>query len=110
MTYPIINAAAATANITSNAIDMDGTPTKILNLGVQVIAVGLNSADATVKIQHSNDNVNFSDITDASITLASGSSAPILSPITNIGTRYYRAVFTKNTNSAGTLSVIFNLN
>jgi hypothetical protein len=110
MTYPIIDAQVATANITSNSVDMDGTPTKTLNLGVQVNATSLNSADAVVKVQHSNDNVNFADVTDASLTLASGTSTQILSPITNIGSRYYRVVFTKNTNSAGSLTVIFNFN
>ena len=110
MTYPIINAVAATANITSNSVDMDGTPTKTLNIGIQVNSTSFNAADAVVKIQHSNDNVNFTDITDATLTIATGTASAILAPITNIGTRYYRAVYAKNTNSAGTISVIFNFN
>lgn len=110
MTYNIIDAQVATANINSEAVSTDGTPTKTLNIGWQVNAVGFNQATATVKLQHSNDNVNWADITDATLTLASGTSSQIQSPITNIGSKWLRAVYTKNTNSAGSLTVIFNFN
>lgn len=112
MTYPVINAAVATANINSNSFDIGGLPIRCANLGVQVIATGLNSADATVKIQHAMIDLDaaYQDITDATLTIASGTSYPVLSPITNIGSTYYRAVYTKNTNSAGTVTVIFSFN
>lgn len=110
MTYPVINAVAATANINSNSFDIGGLPIKCANLGWQVNAVNFNSADATVKIQHSQDAVNWADITDATLTIASGTSSQVQSPITNIGSTYYRAVYTKNTNSGGTVTVIFSFN
>lgn len=110
MTHDIIAAQAATSNITSAALDVNGVPVKVNNIGMQVVATALSSADSVVKLQHSNDGTNFADITDASLTLAAGASTPVLSPIAMIGMRYYRAVYTKNTNAAGTVKVIINVN
>lgn len=110
MTYPVINTAAATADINSNSFNIDTLPIRCANIGWQVNAVGFNQATATVKIQHSQDATNWADVLDATLTLASGTSSQVQSPITNIGSTYYRAVYTKNTNSAGTITVIFSFN
>lgn len=108
MTHNIINAQPATANINSETFDMDGQRSG-RNLSFQVNATSFNASDATVKIQHSNDNSNWADITDGSLTIASGTTSQILTPISLLGARYYRIVYTKNTNSAGTITVILNI-
>lgn len=108
MTHTIINAQSATANINSETFDMDGQRAG-RNMSFQVNATSFNTSDATVKMQHSNDNSNWADITDASLTMASGTTSQILAPITMLGSRFYRIVYTKNTNSAGTITVILNI-
>lgn len=108
MTHTIINAQSATANINSEAFDMDGQRSG-RNMSFQVNATSFNASDATVKIQHSNDNSNWADVTDGSLTIASGTTSQVLTPITNLATRYYRIVYTKNSNSAGTITVIINI-
>lgn len=112
MTYTIINAGVATGNLTSTSLDMDLYSAKTFNLGVQVVASGLTSADSVVKIQGSNvdSDAYYNDITDATLTLAAGASYPVIAPIALIGLRFYRAVYTKNTNAGGTVSVIVNIN
>lgn len=99
----------ATANINSETLDLAGYKMNIGVLSFTAITTGFNSATATVKIQHSNDNSNWEDVTDGSITIASGSAAQSLTPITYAGMRYYRIVYTKNSNSAGTIQVIVNV-
>lgn len=108
MTHTIINAQSATANINSETFDMDGQRSG-RNLSFQVNATSFNASDATVKMQHSNDNSNWTDLTDGSLTMASGTTSQILTPITMLGARYYRIVYTKNSNSAGTITVILNV-
>lgn len=108
MTHNIIDAQVATASINSEAFDMDGQKSG-LNMSFTANTTGFNQADATVKIQHSNDKTNWTDVTDGSITIASGTASQTLTPITNLGVRYYRIVYTKNTNSAGTITVILNV-
>ena len=108
MTHNIINGAVATANINSETFDMDGQRSG-RNLSFQVNATSFNASDATVKMQHSNDNSNWADITDASLTMASGTTSQILAPISLLGSRYYRIMYTKNSNSAGTITVILNI-
>jgi len=108
MTHTIINAQSATANINSEAFDMDGQRAG-RNMSFTANTTSFNQADATVKIQHSNDNSNWADVTDGSITIASGTASQNLTPITNLAMRYYRIVYTKNTNSAGTITVILNI-
>lgn len=109
MTHTIINAQAATANINSETFDMDGQRSG-RNLSFTANAVGFNGTDATVKLQHSNDNSNWEDVTDGSKTIdATGTSSRNLTPVTSLAMRYYRIVYTKNSNSAGTITVILNI-
>lgn len=78
------------------------------SMALQIVATGLNAADATVKVQESNDGTNWVDVSGASITLASGASYPVLSITPRC--RFNRYVYTKGTVSAGTFSGIVNFN
>lgn len=105
---------AATANITSETIDTDNKGLKVGTLSVTAVTTGFNAADATVRLQHSNDNVTFEniDLNDSTVglmTLASGAATKSLTPVTYLAMRYYRVVYTKNSNSAGTIQVLVNL-
>ena len=103
---------AATGDITSSSQEL-GESNSFQNASLQYVATGLNTADATVKLQGCNDNQagagNWMDITDSTVTLASGSSAAYLI-IANVAMKYYRVVFSKGTNSAGTINVLINFN
>ena len=109
MTHTIINAQSATANINSEAFDMDGQRAG-RNMSFTANTTSFNAADATVKLQHSNDKTNWDDVENGSKTVdASGTSSRNLTPITNLAMRYYRIVYTKNSNSAGTITVLLNI-
>lgn len=99
----------ATANFTSASLDTFILPVtfKRRSIGLQVISSSLSTSDANIKIQESNDDVNYTDIPSATITLLTGSTVNTL--FTDLRLRYIRLVFTKNTNAAGTLSGIANL-
>lgn len=100
---------AATSNINSEVIDIMYYALKYGVMGIQVNTASFNAADATVKLQHSNDATNWIDTTDGSITIASGTNSATLTPVTQLAMRYYRIVYTKNSNSAGTIQVIVSL-
>lgn len=99
----------ATANINGETIDTMYMGLRGYHLSFSATSTGFNQADATVKLQHSNDASNWADVTDGSVTMASGSATSVLTPVVDIAMRYYRCVFTKNTNSAGSVVVIVNL-
>lgn len=103
----IVPTRVATADYTSGSITLDDA-LRINNMSMHVIAASLNTADAAVKIQHSNDNTNWIDLTDGSVTLTSSTSFAIIAPF--VAFKYYRVVFTKGTNSAGTVQIILNFN
>ena len=99
----------ATATASSAVVDITKTGTYLGNIGFQVVAVGLNTADATVYIEHSNDGTNFSTVDNSTLTLASGSSNQCMI-LTNQAFAFYRVTFNKGTNSAGTYSITVNFN
>lgn len=99
----------ATSDITSLTIDTDNKGLRVGTLSFQVNSASFNAADATVKLQHSNDNTNWNDVTDGSITIASGTASAVLTPVVDLAMRYYRIVYTKNSNNAGTIQVLVNL-
>lgn len=116
MTYDIIpSGTVATSNYTSNGFDIDAVPTRGTKvLSFTVLKTSLNTSDATARLQMSNDNSNWENIdandsTVGLLTLTSGTGAQSLTPVTYLGMRYYRVVYTKNTNSAGTINVIINV-
>lgn len=104
----LIPSTAATADITGGTFEVRKGNAQG-NIGMQVIGTGLNSADSSVKIQQSNDGVNWLDLAGSSLTLAAGTATQITTPITNCAMAYYRVNFAHGTNSAGTVQVIFNL-
>lgn len=103
---------AATGNITSDSQEL-GESNSFQNASLQYNAVDFDAADATLKLQGCNDNQagagNWMDITDSTITIASGDSSAYLI-IANVAMKYYRVVYTKNTNAAGTINVLINFN
>jgi hypothetical protein len=116
MTYDIIpSGTVATANLTSNGFNIDAVPTRGTKvLSITAVKTSLNTSDATLRLQHSNDDVNYENIdsedsTVGLLTLTSGTGTQSLTPVTYLGMNYYRVVYTKNTNSAGTIKVIINV-
>lgn len=74
-------------------------------VGVQVNGVNVSAADTIVKIQDSIDGINFTDITGASITLASGSSSNMYR-ISNFSGRFVKAVLVVGSSVVGTIEVL----
>jgi hypothetical protein len=104
---------SATADFTTGIIELKDNLT-INNMSIQVIGTGLSTTDSTIKLQQSNskDTASFSDVlnsdnTSFTITMSSSVMTGIL---TNVAFKYYRIVFTKNTNAAGTIQVLLNFN
>lgn len=87
----------ANAAYTGEAIDCEHSVT----LSLQLVGTGLDKADGTVKLQYSNDNTSFADVA-AATTVAAGATVTII-PLTSVPCRYYRVVWAKGTNAAGTL-------
>lgn len=92
--------SASAANITTSASNVLGASYKYV--AFQLNATSLDAADGSIKIQDSLDGTNFSDITGASITVASGTSVNMIRDTAFTG-KYIRAVWTKGSNTAGTL-------
>lgn len=103
------SATWANAAINSESVDTDNKGLKVGTLSFQVNSTSFNSATATAKLQHSNDNTNWFDVTDGSVTIATGTSQTVLTPVVSLAMRYYRVVYTPNSNTAGTIQVIVNL-
>lgn len=104
---PIMNAAAASADQTSDVVEMNNACT---HASFQVITASFNTTDATVKLQVSNDNSNWTYKSDANgddvvLTIASGAENSVISLNGVVTEQYYRAVFAHGTNSAGTVTI-----
>lgn len=106
-TYVVAGTTAA-ANLTCTTIDFFNLPRQTQTVCAQFLATSLSAADGVLKIQESNDDTNYVDISGATITLASGSSAPTLT-YTSVRTRYIRFVWSKGTNASGTFGITVNL-
>ena len=74
-------------------------------LSAHVIWSGFDAADGTVKLQWSNDRINWKDIPGAVLTLVAAADNDIIIH-TFIGTRYARAVYTNNSVTTGTLDIL----
>lgn len=92
----LISAGAAGADYTSTQLDMGD----IVNLSIQV-TFSSATLNGTLKLQASNDNTNYTDVTGSSQAIVSGASH--MWGITNATYRYVRVVWTY-TSGAGTLS------
>jgi hypothetical protein len=105
MTKTVIAAnTAANANQTGTVIERQFNEA-VINMKVK--CAGFNAADATIEIQESDDEVTWFT-NDSSRAIAAGASNFIVS-INALGSRFYKAVFTKNTNSAGTITADMNI-
>jgi len=103
---PIMNAAAASADQTSDIVEMG----KCTHATFQVIWSGIDDTDGTVKLQVSEDQTNWvykADSAGSAVTLTIGSAADTGSISLNgvVTEKYYRAVYTKNSNTTGTVTV-----
>lgn len=96
-------ATAANANLTTAASNALGAPYKYVAL--QMNATGLDAADGVIKLQDSLDGTNFTDISGASITVASGASINMIRNTAFTG-KHVRAVWTKGANAAGTFELL----
>lgn len=108
-----ISTTAATVNITSATQTLPFGNT-FQSGSFQYKAVGFNSADATIKLQCSNVPTpsvdgDWKDVVDSEKTIASGDSTDYFI-LSNTAMLHYRVVFTKNTNSAGTIANYLNFN
>lgn len=106
-----ILSGASSGSVTGSAIDVGQT----MSASFQVVTAAVDAA-GTVKIQISNDNpganglavqgsfvpTNWSDLTSATITVASGAGAPLVLP--NMCFRWIRAIYTRS--GGGSAAVI----
>lgn len=96
----MFTAAAASADQTSAAVNLMGYRTG----SVQVVWASLTgSVDGTIKLQVSNDKVNWVDKDGASFTL-SGASGTNLISLLNITEKWYREVYAHTSISGGTVT------
>lgn len=107
-----LNGVAATSNQTGSAIETGALFIKAANIGLQVVGTGLSTSDSTVTLQQSNDGTNWDSVLDGggavfTITMASGTTSQS-AILTNMSMGFLRAVYTKNTNAAGTITVTLN--
>lgn len=112
--YPIPVDTPANANFTSTSfiVGVEAVGKKYKSFSFQFVVDGLNASDGVIKLEDSNDGVNWNTITadgdEASITTASGSASYMIRCIDAFVSNYVRAVWTKGTNSAGTIKAIVN--
>lgn len=96
----------ATSNQTSNYVPNNGN-----NVSLWVKGASLNAADSTIKLQGSNKpsttSTDWVDMDESIITIAATATA-YGSGVLACPYAYVRAVYTKNTNSAGTIEAIIN--
>lgn len=96
-TYSFSGASA----YTSEAIHAE----KAFTVSIQAVGASLDKADGTIKLQMSNDGLIFSDVASAT-TVAANSTAYVVADDT-ASCVWYRFVWTKGTNAAGTVTVTF---
>ena len=90
----------ATSNYTSEKVDCEDC----ICVSMSCIGLALDKADGTITLEKSNDGTNFTTAV-ATITVAANSTAYIASE-TVATCRFYRAVWAKGANAAGTLRVM----
>lgn len=95
-----LNGASGAANQTSAGFGH----MRYKYMSVQFVATGLDAADGVIKLQDSNDGTNWNDITGATITVATGTSTNMLR-YTAFTADKVRVVWTKNSNTTGTITV-----
>lgn len=104
--FPTTTVGTVDAN--SNALLVDTNRLTFGNMNMQVTWTGFNAADATVKLQSSNDGSNWIDVTDSTITL-NAASGTLNVVAAYAASQYVRVAFAKGTNAAGTFGVILSI-
>jgi hypothetical protein len=97
---------ATLANAQSTAANFNSAVAAILHMGfaaLQIITTGTPSG--VVKLQGSNDGVNFGDLGIASTTITTAGVQPMLL-LPNIGYAYIQAVWTGS--GTGTITLVLN--
>jgi hypothetical protein len=90
------------ANKDGDAIDVRGALAGIVHLAW----TGASATDATVKVQESGDGTNWKDVASASATVGAASGSAIIKLTSDVLlSPWLRAVFTKNTETTGTVTV-----
>lgn len=89
------------ASFETGAIDVRG----ITIAAFEIEWSGADATDATIKLQGSVTGVNWCDIENSSTTI-SAAAGDALWELHDIGVARVRAVFTANTNTTGTISII----
>lgn len=91
------------ASAASNQTSAECGSARYKYVSVQFIATSLNATDGVFKLQDSNDGTNWNDISGATITVASGTSSNMIR-YTAFTADKIRVVWTKGSNSTGTIS------
>ena len=91
---------SAAANYTSAAVDCEDCST----VSIQLVGTSLAKADGKIALQRSNDGTNFEAVATATTVAATATAYGIAD--TAAAYRFYRAVWAKGTNAAGTCEVI----
>ena len=103
----------ANADFTSSRIECQNVGMYNTVLAFQLVAVGILSIDAVVKLQDSVDGINFVDIPTqvafpTTATLLAGASSVILR-VSQLTAPYVQVVYKKGTNSAGTITGTYSI-
>lgn len=99
----IMTALACNANQTS-AIATDALLIPQKTVEVQVNVTTTDTGDGVLKLQDSVDGVNYSDISGMSITVTVNTTVNVFRLAESFAGRYIRLVWTKGTNTTGTLN------
>lgn len=75
-------------------------------VGVQAVAAALTHNDGVLKLQDSIDGANWEDVPTATKTFTSPADSVIFR-ITNHSAKHMRVVYTKGSNTAGTVDVTY---
>lgn len=92
-------ATPANANYTTDFINV----LSYSMAAVQFIGASLDTNDGVIKLQDSLDGSNWNDISGMSLTITAGASVNMLR-VPNLTGAYLRAVWTKGTNTTGTVT------
>jgi hypothetical protein len=97
----IMDAVAANANLTSSSHEVQYRLMNNANAALEVISTG-DGTTATIKLQHSDNGVTFTDAPDGSLALDSANTFTLL--FGYVMKKYVRLVYDKGNNAAGAIT------
>src|SRR3989304_2170509 len=92
---------SAGADFNSGCVEIKG----LQCFSIQAAWTGLDAADAPIKVQLSNDNSNWDDYPSSTATLAATPDNEIWEFVGGSACNWVRCVYTKNSVTAGTISI-----